>query len=254
VADWHGKVALVTGGSSGIGAACVAAFLAEGAAVVAVSRDPEKAAAAAARLGQNEKLMPFAGDVRDPAFCERAVDATVARFGKLNALVNSAGIIRRGDAFAISDADWNNTWAVNVSGTFFMCRAGIRSMRQTGGGAIVNVSSDWGLVGGRGHIAYCTSKAAVVNMTRALALDHAADGIRVNVICPGEVRTPMLASGLATRGFAGDDSFARLGATIPIGRISEPEEQARAILFLASPEASYVTGAVLSADGGSTAR
>jgi NAD(P)-dependent dehydrogenase (short-subunit alcohol dehydrogenase family) len=161
--------------------------------------------------------------------------------------------MQRGNALAITNKPWFESLNVNLSGMFFLCRAAIREMRRIGGGAIVNIASDWGLVAGKGHVAYCASKGGVVNLSRALALDHAEDNIRVNVICPGEVRTPMLAAGLKQRGFASENGFEELGKTIPIGRVSEPAEQARSIRFLVSSDASYVTGAVFSVDGGSTA-
>jgi NAD(P)-dependent dehydrogenase (short-subunit alcohol dehydrogenase family) len=194
------------------------------------------------------------GDVGDAAFCDAAIERVLHDFEAVDVLVNSAGIIPRGNALEITDADWNDAWRVNVSGTFWMCRAAIRAMRKSGGGAIVNVSSDWGLVAGAGHVAYCTTKGAVVNMTRALALDHIGEGIRVNVVCPGEIRTPMLQKGLQKRGFDPVTGMEEMGRTIPIGRVSEPEEQARCIRFLASDEASFVVGAAFSVDGGSTAR
>ncbi|WP_137388616.1 SDR family NAD(P)-dependent oxidoreductase [Rhodoligotrophos defluvii] len=250
--DFEQRTVLVTGGTSGIGEACVREFYRLGAKVAFVGRDGAKAASIVSSLSDEDRLLPITGDVGDADFCARAVASTVQRFGRLDVLVNSAAVMKRGNASELTDADWEETLRVNVSGTFFMCREAIAAMKRGGGGAIVNVASDWGLVGGRGHVAYCTAKGAVVNMTRALALDHARDNIRINVICPGEVRTPMLASGLERRGFSRDTGFDELGKNIPIGRISEPEEQARCIRFLASDDASYITGAVLSADGGST--
>ncbi|MGF7162485.1 NAD(P)-dependent dehydrogenase (short-subunit alcohol dehydrogenase family) [Rhodoligotrophos appendicifer] len=250
--DFHGRVVVVTGGTSGIGEACVREFHKLGAQVVLIGRDPAKADEIIASLGGGERLTAILGDVGESEFCAGAVSRVVERFGHVDVLVNSAAIMRRGDVFDLTDEDWSESFRVNVSGTFFMCREAIAVMKRNGGGAIVNVASDWGLVGGKGHVAYCATKGAVINMTRALALDHARDGIRINAICPGEVRTPMLASGLERRGFTPETGFEEMGKTIPIGRISEPEEQARSIRFLASDDASYMTGAILSVDGGST--
>lgn len=250
-----GKVALITGATSGIGAACAVEFARCGASVVLVGRDAAKGAVVQAEVrAKGGHAALICGNVEGAAFCETAVAETLRKFGKLDILVNSAGVNNRGNALELSDVAWHQAMAVNVSGTFWMCRAAIRAMQKSGGGAIVNVASDWGLVGGENHVAYCTSKGAVVNMTRALALDHARDGIRVNVICPGEVRTPMLQSGLEHRGYSLEQGFTEMGNAIPIGRISDPEEQARCIRFLASSDASFVTGAVLSVDGGATAR
>jgi NAD(P)-dependent dehydrogenase (short-subunit alcohol dehydrogenase family) len=250
-----GKVALITGATSGIGAACAVEFARCGASIALVGRDAAKGAAVQAEVrAEGRRAELICGNVEDATFCETAVAETLHKFGRLDILVNSAGVNNRGNALELSDAAWHQALAVNVSGTFWMCRAAIHAMRKSGGGAIVNVASDWGLVGGENHVAYCTSKGAVVNMTRALALDHARDGIRVNVICPGEVRTPMLQSGLEHRGYSPEQGFTEMGNGIPIGRISEPMEQARCIRFLASSDASFVTGAVLSVDGGATAR
>jgi NAD(P)-dependent dehydrogenase (short-subunit alcohol dehydrogenase family) len=251
----QGKSVVITGATSGLGAACAAEFARCGARIVVIGRDQQKADIVAKRVkdGGNAAIVVL-GDVSDPAFCNQAIDRTVHEFGAVDVLVNSAGIIPRGHALEITDEDWMSALQVNVNGTFWMCRAAIRAMKKSGGGAIVNVSSDWGVVAGKDHVAYCTSKGAVVNMTRALALDHIADGIRINVLCPGEIRTPMLQKGLQRRGFDPVKGMEELGRTLPIGRVSEPEEQARCIRFLASEDASFVVGAILSVDGGSTAQ
>jgi NAD(P)-dependent dehydrogenase (short-subunit alcohol dehydrogenase family) len=252
--SFSGKTVIVTGATSGIGAACVHEFSQLGAKIVLVGRDKNRAdqLLSEIRAKSGEGLIAL-GDVSKPAFCDLVVKNALERFRSVDVLVNSAGIIPRGSALELTDEQWLEALSVNVSGTFWMCRAAIRAMRKNGGGSIVNVASDWGLVAGKGHVAYCTSKGAVVNMTRALALDHIADGIRVNVICPGEVRTPMLQRGLARRGFDPVKGMEELGRALPIGRVSEAAEQARCIRFLASDDASFVVGAALSADGGSTA-
>lgn len=249
-----GKVAIVTGATSGIGAATAVEFARRGASAVLVGRDAAKGEAVLRTAAISpERSLILSGSIAAPAFCDDVIARTMKCFDRLDILVNAAGVNLRGTALDTTDEMWHETMAVNVGGTFFMCRAAIPAMRRSGGGSIVNVASDWGVVGGKGHVAYCASKGAVVNMTRALALDHARDNIRINVVCPGEVRTPMLAAGLARRGFDPVTGFEQMGATIPIGRISEPDEQACCIAFLASDESSFMTGAVMSVDGGATA-
>ena len=249
-----GKVAIVTGGTSGIGAACAEKLLSEGYNVTIVGRDRIKAEAVVARLRGTGPISATVGDVSNSSTAQDVIAGVLESRGRVDALVNSAGIMHHGRAEDTTDDAWHESLAANVSGTFFMCRAAIPAMRTSGGGAIVNIASDWGLVGGAGHVAYCATKGAVVNMTRALALDHAGERIRINVLCPGEVRTPMLAEGLRHAGVPADEAIAALGRTIPIGRVSEPFEQASAVAFLLSDAASFITGAVLSADGGSTTR
>jgi meso-butanediol dehydrogenase / (S,S)-butanediol dehydrogenase / diacetyl reductase len=250
-----GKVALITGATSGIGAACARVFAEAGATLMLTGRSAERGQNVLDSVKGKTKADFIAGDVGESAFCDKIVDETVKRFGRLDALVNNAGIIHRADALETSDADWMDAMQVNVNGVFFLARAAVRAMKkQGGGGAIVNMSSEWGITAGKGHVAYCTSKGAVVNMTRALALDHIEDGIRVNAVCPGEVRTPMLEAGLRRRGFDLEQGFKELGATLPIGRVAEPEEIAKVILFLASDDSSYMAGAIVPIDAGSSIR
>jgi meso-butanediol dehydrogenase / (S,S)-butanediol dehydrogenase / diacetyl reductase len=250
--DGHqGRVVVITGAASGMGAATAALFAAGGARVVIVDRDGDGASRVAARLNGPE---PLVGDITDSAFCEHAITTISDRHGRVDVLVNAAGTILRADALATSDADWHQLMRVNVDGTFFMCRAVIRPMRTRGGGAIVNFGSIWGGVGGAGHVAYCASKGAVHNLTRALALDHARDGIRINAVCPGEVDTPMLRSGGRSQPLTDDDLRRIAHDGVPTGRVAEPDEIARVVVFLASDQASYMTGALVAVDGGYTAR
>lgn len=193
------------------------------------------------------------GDVSDSAFCDASIDAVVEQHGRIDVLVNAAGTIHRADASGTSDADWARVMRVNVDGTFFMSRAAVRHMVPASGGAIVNFGSIWGGVGAAGVTAYCVSKGAIHQLTRAMALDHADHNIRINAVAPGEVNTPMLASQRATPPSPADlDAMAK--ATIPIKRLAEPIEIAEMVHFLASDRASYMTGAIVPVDGGYTAR
>lgn len=253
--DMKGKTALITGATSGIGAACANVFAEAGARLMLTGRDEGRGRAVLKQVQGKTEAEFTAGDVQDSGFCDKLVDATVRRFGRLDALVNNAGIIHRTAAPETSDKDWLEAMGINVNGVFWCSRAAVRAMKAGGkGGAIVNVSSEWGITAGKGHVAYCTSKGAVVNLTRAMALDHIEEGIRVNAVCPGEVRTPMLESGLKRRGYDAKTGFEILGKTLPIGRVAEPEEVAKVILFLASPDASYMAGSIVAVDAGSSAR
>ena len=250
------KVALITGASSGIGAACAQLFAEAGADVMLSGRNVGRGEAVAARARETGRRVEFLpGDVQDQSYCETLVSETVSRLGAIDVLVNNAGVIHRADATDTSDQDWKEAMTTNVHAVFWLSRAALRQMIERGhGGAVVNVSSEWGLVAGKGHLAYCATKGAVVQMTRAMALDHAADGIRVNAVCPGDTWTPMVRTGIVKRGFDPERAKDSLGEAVPLGRVAEPEEVARTILFLASDDASYVTGAMLSVDGGNAAR
>lgn len=247
--DFAGRCVIVTGGASGMGAACVGEFARRGAHVVVVDRNVELANAVADDLGLGT---PLTGDVGDSSFCDSVVAEALARHQRLDVVVNAAGIIVRAAGVATQDADWDRIMRVNVSGTFFMCRAALRVMTATASGAIVNFGSIWGDLGSAGVAAYCASKGAVHNLTRALAHDHAADGIRINAVCPGEVRTPMLQSERTEA--VTDELLARLAATVPMGRLAEPIEIARVVAFLASDAASYMTGAMVNVDAGYASR
>lgn len=249
-----GKVALVTGGASGMGAACVHLLADAGVSTVVVDRNADLAEQVSAAV---HTMSPIIGDVSQSQFCDRAVSTVVERYGRLDVLINAAGIILRADAEGTSDDEWNQILAVNTTGLFYMCRAAVRQMKQqrpTGQsrGAIVNFGSIWGAVAGPGHVAYCASKGAVHQITRAMAMDHARDGIRINAVCPGEVDTPMLRRGGRAKP-ATDEELKQLADTkIPLGRLAQPEEIAQVVLFLASDAASYMTGTLVPVDAGYT--
>jgi len=250
----NGKVALVTGGTSGIGAAIAEACAAAGATLMLPGRSAERGNLVLKRAQACGVQAQFlAGDLSEPHWPDEIVAETVRRFGRLDVLINNAGIIYRGTVAECSDVEWDDIVAVNMTAVFRLSRAAVRRMRAQGGGTIVNIASDWGLVGGRNAFAYCASKGAVVQMTRAMAVDHAKDRIRVNCVCPGDVDTPMLASGIAKRGMTHEQGLQQLGDQVPLSRVARPEEIAKAVVFLAGDDSSYMTGAILAVDGGNTA-
>lgn len=243
------KVALITGGNRGIGLATAKLFAEEGAQVMLMARDQARGEAEAQRIPYTRFVH---GDVTKAEDCRRAVEATVHTFGGLDILVNCAGIIFRNRTVEqTSEEEWDATFDVNVRGTFLMCKYALPALRERKG-RIVNLSSYVGLVGFRGAAAYAASKAAIVNLTRSMALDHAREGIRVNAVCPGSVDTEMIHA--AWEQFGDVEQARRLWAEKhPLGRIAQPEEVAKAILFLASDDASFITGTALAVDGGLTA-
>ena len=250
----RGSVAIVTGGASGIGLATARRLAREGARVAIVDRADAEAAARAIAAVDGEAWAVRA-DVADEAQVRAMVDAVLSRATRVDALVNAAGIgsprpVTIDEATA---AEWQELCAVNLTGTFLCCRAVIPAMRRGGGGAIVNVASELGLVGAPRSAMYGATKGAVVQLTRALAVDHAADRIRVNCVCPGPVDTPLLRRGIE-RAADPDAKLRREIDSTLLGRLGRPEEIASVIHFLASDEASFVTGSIVVADGGVTAR
>ena len=248
------KVVLVTGSTTGIGEACARVFAESGAAVMVTGRNEprgRKVVEAIRSAGGRAELTVV--DLRAAGACERLVAATIERLGRLDVLVNNAGILYSATAADTTDEQWLDTLAVNVTALFYLSRAAVRHMRRHGGGAIVNIASEWGLNGEPNHVAYCASKGAVVQITRCMALDHARDNIRVNSVCPGEIHTQMVDDILARKGGDPEENLRALAAGIPLRRLASPTEVAWCVQFLASERASYVTGANLPVDGGNDA-
>ena len=239
------RIAVVTGAASGIGAATARRLADDGAELWLVDRAEEALGQLAVRLSANW----LAADVTEPGAAERVLE----RAGGVDVLVTAAGGILRRTAEETSDADWDAALAVNLTATFRFCRAAIPAMRRRGGGAIVTVGSGWGLVAGPRAVAYAATKGAVVNLTRAIAIDHGPDGIRANCVCPGDTDTPLLHDELAQLGEEAAAGIAASGSGRPLGRVAAPEEIAAAIAWLASPDAGHVTGTTLVVDGGGLA-
>jgi NAD(P)-dependent dehydrogenase (short-subunit alcohol dehydrogenase family) len=249
----EGRRAIITGGASGIGRAAVELFAAEGAAVVIADiNDLEGEKLASAMRGRGAKVIFKHGDVTQAKDCEGVVKTAVEELGGLDILFNNAGAIRRADVVGTSEAEWDLVMAVNVKSVFLMSKYAIPVMEAAGRGVIVNAGSGWGLKGGGKAVSYCAAKAAVVNMTRAMAIDHGPQNIRVNCVCPGDTNTPMLREE-ARQMAQNEGSFLEEAAERPLGRFGEPAEVAQAVLFLASEAASYITGAALVVDGGGIA-
>jgi len=240
------KVALVTGASSGIGAAIAIEFADAGWSVMAAGRDESKLAEVA---DASDNIATWAGELEAPEDCDELIADTVDEFGRLDCLVNSAGILISGSATDTSDDDWRDTMAINLDIPFYLSRSALPHLLDAGG-SIANLSSYWGLQAGPKHVAYCTSKGGLIMLTRAMAKDHARDGLRVNAICPGGVDTPMLAAVAEELDRDVDEFLAEVAEDSPNGRIAEPGEVASLILFLASDAGRHITGTAIPVDGG----
>ncbi len=224
------RVVLVTGAASGIGREVAERFVREGARVTAFDRAGDVA---------------IQGDVRSPADVERALDQIVASEGRIDVLVCSAGVREIGDVYTMETEEWDNVIAVNLSGTFYCCQAAARRMRESGGGAIVNISSVGGLIGLARRPAYTAAKHGIVGLTKSLARDLGPAGIRVNAICPGPIRTP-----LTEQYFSAEAFEEGLRTVVPQGRAGTPADVADAAVYLASDQSAYVSGIALTVDGG----
>ncbi|UIJ91796.1 SDR family oxidoreductase [Sinorhizobium meliloti] len=237
---FRGKAALVTGAAGGIGAAIVKQLRTEGVRVAVADRDVSGIEA--------EAYIP--GNLLEADYANGLPNRALDALGGLDILVNNAGVITRGDVTATTDADWDLSVGVNVQAPFRVCRAAIPIMAERGGGAIVNVSSCWGIRPGPNHALYCMTKAAIASLTQCMGMDHAHQNIRVNAVCPNEVNTLMLRTGFAKRGYDPDTAVLELGKTVPLGRVAEPEDIAEVVVFLASDAARYMCGSLVEVNGG----
>jgi len=247
------KVALVTGGSSGIGLAIAERFLQEGAKVMIVSRSKQKCERSVENLKKKGQVhVAFVqGDVSKADDARRMVDTTVKRFGQIDILVNNAGVYMEKRVENTTEEEWDQIIDINLKGVFLCSKAAYPYFKKQGGGAIINISSDAGIFGNPDCAAYCAAKGGVTNLTRAMALDYARENIRVNAVCPAVIDTPMLEMELRLHENR-EEYLKETAEEHPVGRIGRSEEVAFAVLMLASDEASFITGTNLPVDGGLT--
>lgn len=247
-----GKVALITGGGTGIGRSTALAFAREGAKVAVVGRRIEKLQEVVAEIkAANGEAIAVACDVSKAADAQNAIAQVVATYGKLNVLVNNAGVLSVSTIEEIPEEEWDSLMAANLKGPFLMCRAALPEFRKAGGGSIVNVGSVLGLVAMKKRAAYCASKGGVTLLTKAIAIDHGHENIRANCICPSIVETDLVSELFKTPD--GERAKRDRLATIPLGRFGKPADIADLAVFLASDESSWLTGAAIPVDGGLTA-
>lgn len=240
----NGKIAFITGFGSGLGQAIAVTFAKEGAAVAGTSPTESKGRETVAMVEQiGGRALYWPGDVTNSQQMKMMIDETVRGWGGLDILVNSGGVRTNGSITDITEEDWDRTIDINLKGAFIVSRLAIPEMIKRGGGVILHIAARSGMLGQSGRAAYCASKGGLVRLTEAMAMDHAPDKIRVNCICPGPTRTPMVDTSTP-------EKLARYKTRVPIGRIGEPEDVAYAALYLASDEASMVTAAILPVDGG----
>jgi len=239
-----GKVALITGYGSGLGRAIAVLFAREGAVVAGTSRNEAKGKETLALIEKDGgRTLFLGGDVGNSARMQAVVQQTNRTFGGVDILINSAGVRTNGSITDITEEEWDLTLRTNLKGVFVVSRLVVPVMIERGGGVILNIAARSGIAGQAGRAAYCASKGGMITLTEAMAMDYARCGIRVNCICPGPTRTPMVDTSTPER-------MARYAKRVPLGRIGEPEDVAHAALYLASDEASLVTAAILPVDGG----
>ncbi len=247
------KVALITGGTSGIGSRTAVRFAEEGAAVTITGRNAERGEQVVNEISDNGgKALFVRCDVRKADDCRNAVDKTLEAFGRIDVLFNNAGVFHPKTIPDCTEEEWDETIESSLRGAFLMSKYTLPSMIERGSGSIIHTSSGWGILGGDKAASYCAAKGGLIVMAKAMAIDHGQDGIRVNCVCPGDVETPMLYTDAKDRGMTWDD-YARGAADRPLGRIGTVDNIADAVLFLASDEASFITGDALVVDGGGVA-
>jgi NAD(P)-dependent dehydrogenase (short-subunit alcohol dehydrogenase family) len=240
----NGKVAFITGFGSGLGQAIAVLFAKEGCAVAGTSKTESKGIDTVAMIEKGGGQALFrAGDVSNSAQMKAVIEETLKRFGGIDIVVNSAGVRTNGSITDITEEDWDRTLDTNLKGAFIVSRLAIPQMIKRGGGVILHIAARSGMLGQAGRAAYCASKGGLVRLTEAMAMDHAKDKIRVNCICPGPTRTPMVDTSTP-------EKLARYTTRVPLGRIGEPEDVAYAALYLASDEASFITAAIVPVDAG----
>jgi NAD(P)-dependent dehydrogenase (short-subunit alcohol dehydrogenase family) len=248
-----GKVAIVTGAGSGIGLAMTRLFAYAGATVAAVDIDADRLEALQDESrGELGRIVVLQADVASAADCTATVEKLLNEFQRVDILCNNAGVIRRASVIEVGEAEWDRDLAINLKSVYLWSRQVLPQMIARGSGVILNTASGWGLTGGPRAATYCASKGAVVQLTRAMAIDHGPQGIRVNCLCPGDTDTPML-RGEANQLGESIEKLLTHAADRPLGRVGSPDEIARAALFLVSDDASFITGATMVVDGGGLA-
>ena len=251
MSDEMTKVALITGACGGIGRALVYKYASQGLSLAIADKSLKEVTILVDEVvSKGGTAKAFSGDLTQKSYCDNLPNDVKQEFGRIDIVVNNAGLMRRGTITDTTDKDYNLSMSVNVEAPFRIVRAAIPLMAAAGGGAIVNTSSCWGINPGPNHLIYCTTKAALAAMTQCLGRDHAHQNIRINAVCPSEVNTSMLRTGFEIRELDPDAAINELNKSVPLGHIAEPEEIANVIAFLTSDEAGYICGSLVEVNGG----